>query len=84
MLDALGAPKHSDLATRTEKLLHTLGVWEVAHRLRSVLIEHPSDAQAFLQYLSEAHPAAADRIQILLTATKGEDKELVKREFGSE
>jgi len=84
VLDALGAPNHSDLATRTERFLNTLGVWEVAHRLRSLLIERPHEAQAFLKYLAEADPAAADRIQILLTATTGEDKELVKREFGGD
>lgn len=84
MLDALGAPNHSDLATRTERLLSTLGVWEVAHRLRSLLVERPSETQAFLEYLVKIHPAAADRIQILLTATKGEDKELVTREFGGD
>ncbi|MCX8102920.1 MAG: hypothetical protein N3E42_00540 [Candidatus Bipolaricaulota bacterium] len=84
VLDALGAPNHSDLATRTERLLKTLGVWEVAHRIRAVLTEHPNEAQAFLQYLGHTHPAAADRIQILLTATKGEDKELLKREFGGD
>lgn len=84
VLDALGAPDHSDLATRTERFLNTLGVWEVAHRLHSLLIERPREAQAFLKYLAEADPAAADRIQILLTATKGEDKELVRREFGAE
>lgn len=84
VLDALGAPNHSDSATRTERLLKTLGVWEVAHRLRVALADRPSETQAFLQYLAEAYPAAADRIQILLTATKGEDQELVKREFGGD
>lgn len=84
ILDALGAPHHSDLATRTERLLDRLGVWEIAHRMRSLLVERPGDAQAFLEYLTRTHPAAADRIQILLTATQGEDKDLVKREFGGE
>ncbi|MEM4402239.1 MAG: hypothetical protein QW376_07130 [Candidatus Caldarchaeum sp.] len=84
VLDALGAPNHSDLATRIEKLLHTLGVWEVAHRLRSFLVERPSETQTFLEYLAQTHPAAADRIQILLSATRGEDKELVRREFGGD
>ncbi|MCS6903293.1 MAG: hypothetical protein NZO41_03335 [Candidatus Bipolaricaulota bacterium] len=84
MLDALGAPNHSDLGTRTARLLNTLGVWEVAHRLRPLFAEHPDEAQAFLEYLAQNYPAAADRIQILLTATKGEDKELVKREFGGD
>ena len=84
VLDALGAPNHSDLATRTKRFLNTLGVWEVAHRIRSLLMERPSEAQAFLKYLAQADPAAADRIQILLAATKGEDKELVTREFGAE
>lgn len=84
VLDTLGAPNNSDLATRTERLLNTLGVWEVAHRLRSACAEYPREAQAFLEYLAQINPAAADRIQILLTATKGEDKELVRREFGAE
>lgn len=84
VLDTLGAPNHSDLATRIERLLYTLGVWEVAHRLRSFLTDHPSETQAFLEYLAQTHPAAADRIQILLSATRGEDKELVRREFGGD
>lgn len=84
MLDALGAPNNSDLATRTERLLNTLGVWEVTHRIRALFAERPNEAQAFLGYLAQTHPAAADRIQILLTATEGEDKELVRREFGAE
>ncbi|GBC75856.1 hypothetical protein HRbin07_00048 [bacterium HR07] len=84
MLDALGAPNHSDPATRTESLLRTVGVWEVAHRLRPLLAERPAETTAFLEYLTEKHPAAADRIHILLTATKGEDKELLKREFGGD
>lgn len=83
-LDALGAPNHSDPETRTERLLNTLGVWEVAHRLRPLFAEHPDLAQAFLEHLARTYPAAADRIQILLTATKGEDKELLKREFGGD
>ncbi|MCL6643275.1 MAG: hypothetical protein K6T71_08190 [Candidatus Bipolaricaulota bacterium] len=84
MLEALGAPNGSDLSTRTDRLLRELGVWEVAHRLRRLLAERPAETTEFLEYLTEEHPAAADRIQILLTATKGEDRELVKREFGGD
>jgi hypothetical protein len=84
VLDVLGAPNHSTLATRLERFLGVLGVWEVAHRLRPLLSERPGEAHAFLEYLAETHPAAADRIQMLLTATKGEDKELVQREFGGD
>jgi len=84
ILEALGAPGGRDPAARTSELLRTLGVWEVAHRLRALLAERPAETAAFLEYLAQHHPAAADRIQILLAATKGEDKELVKREFGGE
>ncbi len=84
VLSALGISNGRDLSTRTSELLDTLGVWEVAHRLRSLLAERPSEAQAFLEYLTHTYPAAADRIQILLAATKGEDKELLKREFGGD
>jgi len=84
MLDALGAPHHGDLATRTERLLNTLGVWEVAHRLRMLPAERGGEVTEFLEYLIAHYPAAADRIQILLIATKGEDKELLKREFGGD
>ncbi len=84
MLDELGAPNHSDLVTRIGRLLETLGVWEVAHRLRSLLRERPGEARAFLGYLAKTHPAAADRIEILLATTSGEDKELLKREFGGD
>ncbi len=84
MLEALGAPNGSDLFARTDRLLRELGVWEVAHRLRPLLVERPADSKEFLEYLAKKHPAAADRIQMLLTATKGEDKELVKREFGGD
>lgn len=84
ILEALGAPNGRDLAARTSELLRTLGVWELAHRLRVLLVERPAEAAAFLEYLAQQHPAAADRIQILLTATKGEDRELVTREFGGD
>lgn len=84
ILEALGAPKGRDLLTRTDALLRTLGVWEVAHRLRPLLCERPQEASAFLEYLAQEYPATADRIQILLTATKGEDKDLLKREFGGD
>ena len=84
MLEALGAPNGSDLSARTDRLLCELGVWEVAHRLRPLLAERPAETTEFLEYLTQKHPAAADRIQILLTATKGEDKELVTREFGGD
>ncbi len=84
ILEALGAPNGRDLAARTGELLRTLGVWELAHRLRALLSERPAETAAFLEYLAQQHPAAADRIQILLTATKGEDKELIKREFGGD
>lgn len=85
ILDALGAPHDgSDPSIRLGELLRTLGVWEIAHRLRPLVAEHPSEATVFLEYLAQEYPAAADRIQMLLTATKGEDKDLVKREFGGD
>jgi hypothetical protein len=85
ILNALGAlDSESDPSTRTGELLRNLGVWEVAHRLRMLTTEHLSEATVFLEYLAQEYPAAADRIQILLTATKGEDKELLKREFGGD
>lgn len=84
ILERLGAPHGNDLRTRTGELLRTVGVWEVAHRLRALTSERASQVTAFLNYLAEHYPAAADRIQILLTATKGEDKDLVKREFGGD
>ncbi len=84
VLSALGTSNGRDLSTRTGELLSTLGVWEIAHRLRTLTAGRPSETQAFLEYLAETHPAAADRIRMLLTATQGEDKELVKREFGGD
>ncbi len=53
-------------------------------RLRTLTAERDADVKLFLEYLAQEYPAAADRIQILLTATKGEDKELLKREFGGD
>lgn len=84
MLEALGAPNGRDPVARIGELLRTLGVWEVAHRLRALLAERPAETAAFLEYLAQQHPAAADRIQILLTATKGEERELIRREFGGD
>lgn len=84
ILDSLQA-SHGDplnnIDERVGKLISQVGVWELAHRLRLLSAEQ---RVIFLEYLERAHPAAADRIQILLMATKGEDKELLKREFGGD
>ncbi|MCI2430800.1 hypothetical protein LM602_05610 [Candidatus Acetothermia bacterium] len=81
ILNALQAGRSKDLRGRVGELLSELGVWEVAHRLRVLPSER---TQIFVRYMEREYPAAADRIQILLTATKGEDKEFVKREFGGD
>lgn len=85
VLSELSTPDdRSDPSARLGELLRTLGVWEIAHRLRTLTAERDADMKLFLEYLAQEYPAAADRIQILLTATKGEDKELLKREFGGD
>ncbi len=85
VLNELGAPDdRSAPSARLGELLRTLGVWEIAHRLRMLTAARDAEVKLFLEYLAHEYPAAADRIQILLTATKGEDKELLKREFGGD
>lgn len=83
VLNALQAPngRYKNPRARVGALLSEVGVWEVAHRLRVLPSER---VQIFMKYLAREYPAAADRIQILLSATKGEDKEFVRREFGGD
>ncbi len=81
ILQAWQVSPQPDVHGLVGELLESVGVWEVAHRLRVLPAER---VQMFISYLAREYPAAADRIQILLAATKGEDREFVKREFGGD